>query len=113
MVGGKSVTVGDEIGTVEVALAADGWAHFRTRKDHPVAVRIDQVTHLVGEAAESAPDDPSAPGWIRTNDLRIRSPLLYPAELRGRGRSLCRAAPTHRLEQPAGDAADRPGGVPV
>ena len=23
------------------------------------------------------------PGWIRTNDLRIRSPLLYPAELQG------------------------------
>jgi hypothetical protein len=26
----------------------------------------------------------SAPGWIRTSDLRIRSPLLYPAELQGR-----------------------------
>jgi hypothetical protein len=25
----------------------------------------------------------SAPGWIRTSDLRIRSPLLYPAELQG------------------------------
>jgi hypothetical protein len=25
----------------------------------------------------------NAPGWIRTSDLRIRSPLLYPAELRG------------------------------
>jgi hypothetical protein len=25
-----------------------------------------------------------APGWIRTSDLRIRSPLLYPAELPGR-----------------------------
>ena len=24
------------------------------------------------------------PEWIRTSDLRIRSPLLYPAELRGR-----------------------------
>lgn len=24
-----------------------------------------------------------APGWIRTNDLRLRSPLLYPAELQG------------------------------
>jgi hypothetical protein len=24
-----------------------------------------------------------APGWIRTSDLRIRSPLLYPAELQG------------------------------
>ena len=26
----------------------------------------------------------SAPGWIRTSDPRIRSPMLYPAELRGR-----------------------------
>src|SRR5436305_7295119 len=26
----------------------------------------------------------NAPGWIRTSDLRIRSPLLYPAELPGR-----------------------------
>ena len=25
----------------------------------------------------------SAPGWTRTSDLRIRSPLLYPAELQG------------------------------
>ncbi len=25
----------------------------------------------------------NAPGWIRTSDLRIRSPLLYPAELQG------------------------------
>ncbi len=24
-----------------------------------------------------------APSWIRTNDLRLRSPLLYPAELSG------------------------------
>ncbi len=24
----------------------------------------------------------STPGWTRTSDLRIRSPLLYPAELR-------------------------------
>ena len=27
----------------------------------------------------------SAPGWTRTSDLRIRSPLLYPAELQGPG----------------------------
>ena len=25
-----------------------------------------------------------APSWIRTNGLRLRSPLLYPAELSGR-----------------------------
>ena len=35
----------------------------------------------------------SAPGWIRTSDLRIRSPLLYPAELQGpERRELSRAA---------------------
>ena len=28
------------------------------------------------------------PGWIRTSDLRIRSPLLYPTELRARGMRL-------------------------
>jgi hypothetical protein len=28
----------------------------------------------------------SAPGWIRTSDRRIRSPMLYPAELRGLSR---------------------------
>src|SRR3954453_15695269 len=42
----------------------------------------------------------SAPGWIRTNDLRIRSPLLYPAELQGRACEL--------TQQATGDFA--PGG---
>jgi hypothetical protein len=28
------------------------------------------------------------PGWIRTNDLRIRSPLLYPLSYRGTRRRL-------------------------
>src|SRR5437868_9839089 len=32
--------------------------------------------------AETAPS-PDAPGVIRTRDPRIRSPMLYPAELRG------------------------------
>jgi hypothetical protein len=37
-----------------------------------------------------------APGWIRTSDPRIRSPMLYPAELRGRGRSRqCAACDEH------------------
>jgi hypothetical protein len=27
-------------------------------------------------------DGSGTPGWIRTNDSRIRSPVLYPAELR-------------------------------
>lgn len=31
-----------------------------------------------------------APGWARTNDLRLRSPLLYPTELPGHGtKCLC------------------------
>ena len=33
-----------------------------------------------------------APGRIRTCDLRIRNPLLYPAELRERGREFTRSA---------------------
>jgi hypothetical protein len=40
---------------------------------------------------------PSAPGRTRTCDLRIRSPLLYPAELQGpAGRSLDRGGPGFR-----------------
>jgi hypothetical protein len=38
----------------------------------------------------------SAPGRIRTCDLRIRSPLLYPAELRGRARPLHRRMDARR-----------------
>ena len=34
--------------------------------------------------ANSKREFTSTPGWIRTTDLRIRSPLLYPAELRAR-----------------------------
>ena len=33
--------------------------------------------------ATAQPAFPSTPGWIRTNDLRIRSPLLYPLSYRG------------------------------
>src|SRR4051812_6265866 len=48
----------------------------------------------------------SAPGWIRTNDLRIRSPLLYPAELQGPGPSLMsRGSAGAGLHSPARRAA--------
>ena len=35
------------------------------------------------ERADPKQGERHAPGWIRTSDLRIRSPLLYPAELQG------------------------------
>ena len=41
-------------------------------------------THPCGSASQANSCSQDAPGWIRTSDLRIRSPLLYPAELRGR-----------------------------
>ncbi len=34
-------------------------------------------------------DEKTTPGWSRTNDLRIRNPLLYPAELRALVRDTC------------------------
>ena len=46
------------------------------------------VTYVLGgisyECLRKAPADIGDPARIRTWDLRIRSPLLYPAELRGR-----------------------------
>lgn len=39
-----------------------------------------------------------APGLIRTSDLRLRSPLLYPAELRGRGAGWESRTPVQSLE---------------
>ena len=57
----------------------------------------------------AAPRDPapSASGWIRTNDRRIRSPLLCPAELRRRaprattgGRAPDPRRPVHRTARP-------------
>lgn len=41
-----------------------------------------QVADLGDDVRRPASESESTPGWIRTNDLRIRSPLLYPAELR-------------------------------
>jgi hypothetical protein len=39
-----------------------------------------------GRTAVNPGDSASAPGEIRTPDLRFRRPTLYPAELRARGR---------------------------
>jgi hypothetical protein len=36
-----------------------------------------------GNAPQNNTNNSGAPGWIRTTDLRLRSPLLYPAELPG------------------------------
>ncbi len=47
----------------------------------------------------SPPQSNDAPGVIRTHDLRIRSPLLYPAELRGPGATARNIGHLTRLEQ--------------
>ncbi len=39
---------------------------------------------MLSMAAGGGDQKQNTPGWIRTSDLRIRSPLLYPAELRAR-----------------------------
>jgi hypothetical protein len=52
-------------------------------------VRVDPLQRFFSERGQQMERNPlfiglfDAPGWIRTSDLRIRSPLLYPAELRG------------------------------
>jgi hypothetical protein len=56
-----------------------------------LGVRGGPLPRIVGAVAGLAQEAghlqrlPSAPGRIRTCDLRIRSPLLYPAELPGLG----------------------------
>ena len=57
------------------------------------------------------------PGWIRTNDLRIRSPLLYPAELRGQAMSRKwlrqqASVPAFRLPAKFDPGANALGGIP-
>ncbi len=42
-----------------------------------------------------------APGWIRTSGLKIRSLVLYPAELRARaGFGLCNGAKRRKANRP-------------
>ena len=51
-----------------------------------VAYHLDRVrSGRVSFVPLSPASTPNAPDWIRTSDLRIRSPLLYPAELQGPG----------------------------
>ncbi len=58
----------------------------------------------------------SAPCWTRTSDLRIRSPLLYPAELRALDEGIhCTAMPQRRailplLSFPGKQFPSKPGG---
>jgi hypothetical protein len=51
---------------------------------------VRHLTPLSGQGADFAPEMPlaavSAPGRIRTCDIRLRRPALCPTELRGRGR---------------------------
>ena len=70
----------------------------RPRPATPTAARWRWSTTTPSGACSSAgspscADDLDAPGWIRTSDPRIRSPMLYPAELRGRGGALRESAP--------------------
>ena len=80
-------------------------------------VTMPDGVSLEGVAMERPVSPRDAPAWIRTRDLRIRSPLLYPAELRGPGAKaygaaaveLARAAralrvPLARLLEQAGGA---------
>jgi hypothetical protein len=50
-------------------------------QDQPLPVRRTNLPHTDIDGPNSAVPDLSAPGRIRTCDPRIRSPLLYPAEL--------------------------------
>ena len=58
-------------------------------KRHHGQAKSDQTSMRMGGRGDSVMMcdsliETSTPCWIRTSDLRIRSPLLYPAELRGR-----------------------------
>ena len=55
-----------------VAAIADKW---RDHRHQEIGLRA------IGRVAPSSQPQKSTPGRIRTSDLRIRSPLLYPAEL--------------------------------
>ena len=51
------------------------------------------IADLDDDVRRDATDDESTPGRIRTCDLRIRSPLLYPAELRAQSSSTTTSPP--------------------
>jgi hypothetical protein len=69
-------------GSRRSASASEGKSVRATNSDRAFRWSCATEVGLWGETATSRPNA-SAPGWIRTSDLRIRSPLLYPAELQG------------------------------
>ncbi len=66
----------------------------RDRLDHNQELYQLSYTHRVRESVRAQPA-PDAPARIRTWDLRLRRPLLYPAELQGPGAGLD-TGPVHR-----------------
>ncbi len=60
----------------------------------PVANPL-RVADLGDDVREDEAENESTPGRIRTCDLRIRSPLLYPTELPGPARTIAGSIPHH------------------
>ena len=54
----------------------------------PTRRKSNPTKKIGGLRRPAAATGKSTPGWIRTNDLRFRRPLLYPAELRAHGNYL-------------------------
>ena len=65
-------------------LPAAGRSAVETPRCSPSSPESAPAYHA--EAHATADAGRSAPGWIRTSDIRLRRPALYPAELRGLGR---------------------------
>ena len=81
----------------------------------PCPVRGGRARSMGTGAAPPAPTRRSgvhAPGWIRTSDPRIRSPMLYPAELRGRVAQAAAGAWSCPLLPVNGPTSRRPTGRP-
>src|SRR5690606_37311681 len=69
------------------AHATDASCGIREHRSGPypqaAGLTRDVARSVDGRPALSGPAAGGAPGWIRTNDRRIRSPMLCPAELQG------------------------------
>ena len=67
------------------------------------SVRLPRSRRLVSKSSEET----GAPGWIRTSGLKIRSLVLYPAELRARGHQrLCNGAQRRKAKRPPAPGLD-------
>ena len=69
---------------------------------------VAPARHEVRRACESLLH--GTPGEVRTHDLRIRNPLLYPAELRGCNKKVGIMLTDGALVNPRGTAVSRWGG---